>query len=113
MKKWLLREQPEEKHDIRLWQTFRNIDLQTTIKLHEENPNQKTASTLSLPPDSVVAVVSPSRAVSVVSSNASARFVEIFSGNLHSRCSCCFAVYQTLAWRRNLSPEKHRICKVS
>ncbi len=36
IKKWLLREQPEEKHDIRLWQTFRNIDLQTAIKLHEE-----------------------------------------------------------------------------
>lgn len=45
MKKWLLREEPEEKHDIRLWQTFRNIDLQTTIKLYEENPGGKAAAT--------------------------------------------------------------------
>lgn len=41
MKKWLLREQPQEKLDIRLWQTFRNIDLQTAIKLHEERPSSK------------------------------------------------------------------------
>ena len=41
MKKWLLREQPQEKLDLRLWQTFRNIDLQTAIKLHEETPGSK------------------------------------------------------------------------
>jgi hypothetical protein len=45
MKKWLLREQPEEKHDLRLWQTFRNIDLQTAIKLHEEQPSTKQTTT--------------------------------------------------------------------
>lgn len=45
MKKWLLREQPQEKLDLRLWQTFRNIDLQTAIKLHEEQPNPKQTST--------------------------------------------------------------------
>ncbi|CAF0976003.1 unnamed protein product [Didymodactylos carnosus] len=37
-KKWLLREQPQEKLDIRLWQTFRNIDLQSAIKMHDQ-PN--------------------------------------------------------------------------
>ena len=42
MKKWLLREQPEDKLDIRLWQTFRNIDLQTAIKLHEDKPGGRT-----------------------------------------------------------------------
>lgn len=41
MKKWLLREQPQEKLDLRLWQTFRNIDLQTAIKLHEETAGNK------------------------------------------------------------------------
>ncbi|CAF1162501.1 unnamed protein product [Rotaria magnacalcarata] len=45
MKKWLLREQPEEKLDLRLWQTFRNIDLQTAIKLHEEQPTVKPITT--------------------------------------------------------------------
>lgn len=45
MKKWLLREQPEEKLDLRLWQTFRNIDLQTAIKLHEEQPAAKLMGT--------------------------------------------------------------------
>jgi hypothetical protein len=45
MKKWLLREQPQEKLDLRLWQTFRNIDLQTAIKLHEEKPSTKITST--------------------------------------------------------------------
>ena len=49
MKKWLLREEPEEKHDIRLWQTFRNIDLQTAIKLHEEKPGPKAPATPLIP----------------------------------------------------------------
>ena len=50
MKKWLLREEPEEKHDIRLWQTFRNIDLQTAIKLHEEKPGAKAPPTPQIQP---------------------------------------------------------------
>ncbi|UJR27571.1 hypothetical protein I4U23_008852 [Adineta vaga] len=50
IKKWLLREQPQEKLDQRLWQTFRNIDLQTAIKLHEEQPvNKSSAATTSTP----------------------------------------------------------------
>jgi hypothetical protein len=45
MKKFLLREQPQEQLDLRLWQTFRNIDLQTAIKLHEEKPSTKQTTT--------------------------------------------------------------------
>ena len=77
MKRWLLREQPEEKHDLRLWQTFRNIDLQTTIKQHEENPAAKLAVTPHLPPNTIVAVVNPSE-----TSSASIWFVEICQENL-------------------------------
>jgi hypothetical protein len=61
MKKWLLREQPEEKHDLRLWQTFRNIDLQTAIKLHEEQPSIKQTATLqSSQSQTILAVIGPS-----------------------------------------------------
>lgn len=60
MKKWLLREEPEEKHDIRLWQTFRNIDLQTAIKLHEEKPSTKALPTPHTLPASAVIPVSQS-----------------------------------------------------
>ncbi|CAF0803356.1 unnamed protein product [Adineta ricciae] len=66
MKKWLLREQPQEKLDLRLWQTFRNIDLQTAIKLHEEHPVNKliaaTTNTAVTPGESsqaLLAVVNP------------------------------------------------------
>ena len=67
MKKWLLREQPQEKLDLRLWQTFRNIDLQTAIKLHEEHPVNKsiaatTTTTAVTPAESsraLLAVVNP------------------------------------------------------
>ncbi|CAF1186943.1 unnamed protein product [Adineta ricciae] len=66
MKKWLLREQPQEKLDLRLWQTFRNIDLQTAIKLHEEHPINKsiaaTTTTAATPAESsraLLAVVNP------------------------------------------------------
>ncbi len=58
MKKWLLREQPEEKHDLRLWQTFRNIDLQTAIKLHEEKSSTKQTTTSHSP--KILAVVNHS-----------------------------------------------------
>jgi hypothetical protein len=57
IKKWLLREQPEEKLDIRLWQTFRNIDLQTAIKLHEETPATKQTVTQHSP--KLLAIVNP------------------------------------------------------
>jgi hypothetical protein len=60
IKKWLLREQPEEKHDIRLWQTFRNIDLQTAIKLHEETSGTKQTITQHSP--KLVAIVNPPNA---------------------------------------------------
>ncbi|CAF0800571.1 unnamed protein product [Rotaria sordida] len=61
MKKWLLREQPQEKLDLRLWQTFRNIDLQTAIKLHEEVPGAKQITTSQLPKSqTLLAVVNPS-----------------------------------------------------
>jgi len=59
MKKWLLREQPEEKHDIRLWQTFRNIDLQTAIKLHEETSGTKQTTTTTPHSPKILAVVNP------------------------------------------------------
>ena len=60
MKKWLLREQPEEKHDLRLWQTFRNIDLQTAIKLHEETPGTKPTVAQHSP--KLLAIVNPPNA---------------------------------------------------
>jgi hypothetical protein len=76
MKKWLLRKQPEEKHDLRLWQTFRNIDLQTTIKLHEENPATKQATTPHSPrPEPNVAIVNSSKMASRQSSIGSAMYV--------------------------------------
>ncbi len=56
MRKWLLREQPEEKLDLRLWQTFRNIDLQTAIKLHEKQPGT-TAANAPNRPTTILAVV--------------------------------------------------------
>ena len=60
MKKWLLREQPEEKHDIRLWQTFRNIDLQTAIKLHEETSAAATTKqTVTQQSPKLLAIVNP------------------------------------------------------
>ncbi|CAF3363966.1 unnamed protein product [Rotaria sp. Silwood1] len=61
MKKWLLRDQPQEKLDLRLWQTFRNIDLQTAIKLHEGNPGIKQIITSHSPKSqTLLAVVNPS-----------------------------------------------------
>ncbi len=60
MKKWLLREQPQEKLDLRLWQTFRNIDLQTAIKLHEEQPNTKRTTSLIPQPRTLLAVINSS-----------------------------------------------------
>ncbi|CAF1449675.1 unnamed protein product [Adineta steineri] len=60
IKKWLLREQPEEKLDLRLWQTFRNIDLNTAIKLHEEQPSTKATtpgSNISAQPRTLLAVM--------------------------------------------------------
>jgi hypothetical protein len=59
MKKWLLREQPHEKHDIRLWQTFRNINLETAIKLHEETTTTKQTTTTSHPPKLLAVVNHP------------------------------------------------------
>lgn len=58
MKKWLLREQPQEKLDLRLWQTFRNIDLQTAIKLHEETSGSKQTTVASHSPQ-FLAIVQP------------------------------------------------------
>ena len=57
IKKWLLREQPEEKHDLRLWQTFRNIDLQTAIRLHEETSGNKQNVASNSP--KILAIVQP------------------------------------------------------
>lgn len=57
MKKWLLREQPQEKLDLRLWQTFRNIDLQTAIKLHEGTSNAKQTGASHSP--QLLALVNP------------------------------------------------------
>ena len=61
MKKWLLREQPQEKLDLRLWQTFRNIDLQTAIKLHEETSGGKQTTVTTHSPQ-LLAIVQPANA---------------------------------------------------
>lgn len=74
MKKWLLREQPQEKLDLRLWQTFRNIDLQTAIKLHEEHPiNKSSAATTT----SAVTPAESSRALLAVVNPANTRKASI------------------------------------
>ena len=80
MKKWLLREEPEDKHDIRLWQTFRNIDLQTAIKLHEEKPGAKAPATPQIhPADANTTMINHSPEMSRNSSIASVMFVDISS----------------------------------
>lgn len=76
MKRWLLREQPEEKHDLRLWQTFRNIDLETAIKLHEEKPSTKQTSTPQ--PRTILAVVNTSNNSSRKTSIVPVMFVLFF-----------------------------------
>ena len=67
---------------MRLWQTFRNIDLQTAIKLHEEKPAAKTSITPhSQDSDPVLAFVnSSSRHPSVGSIKFADRFT--FSGTV-------------------------------
>lgn len=79
MKKWLLREQPQEKLDLRLWQTFRNIDLQTAIKLHEENPAAKQPGAITSP--KVLTVIEPkmNRKASVMFVSFSFYVVDLFT----------------------------------
>jgi hypothetical protein len=96
MKRWLLREEPEEKHDIRLWQTFRNIDMQTTMKAFEENPAVKAATTPHLMPgDRLIGDHDTAHTPSQRSSSASVACVSSdaqHSTLLKNQCCVCVSI---------------------
>jgi hypothetical protein len=75
-KRWLLRETPQEKMDIKLLQTFKKINMQSAMKVHDTAKGLvPTASSSNMHPSASGSNLRPEATFSNVSQFLAAKFV--------------------------------------